>query len=255
MMIFWVKRLFSIECLFSFGFVFESPDPKEEVSLPFNFLMIGNAILSLGMSRGMNEFCCNVADFLWLSLSFYILSSTASDVKREIVAAIAKTAFADDSFKPPRRTYTSLITMPQNQPATHFFAGLTSRPHFYYFVVITVMHLLFIGAFGFLHLVVTAAANPSVLVRIGSLLYPLSGLIEFSACFIHLPFTPEPQKNGSGVFIISMIINSMMGIFIYYWIDYGVFMASKICWLATIGFMIGWLKSDLCSEIVSYIMN
>jgi hypothetical protein len=117
------------------------------------------------------------------------------------------------------------------------------------------MHLLFIGAFGFLHLVVTAAANPSVLVRIGSLLYPLSGLIEFSACFIHLPFTPEPQKNGSGVFIISMIINSMMGIFIYYWIDYGVFMACKICWLATIGFMIGWLKSDLCSEIVSYIMN
>ncbi|WJX70250.1 hypothetical protein P8452_54378 [Trifolium repens] len=46
---------FAIELLFNFGLLFESPDPKEEFSLPFNFLMIENNTLSVGMARGMND--------------------------------------------------------------------------------------------------------------------------------------------------------------------------------------------------------
>jgi ABC-type thiamin/hydroxymethylpyrimidine transport system permease subunit len=55
--------------------------------------MIGNTTLAVGMTRGMNDFACNVACF-WLPLCAYILSSIGSDIRLEVVTAISKTTSA-----------------------------------------------------------------------------------------------------------------------------------------------------------------
>jgi hypothetical protein len=74
--------------------------------------------------------------------------------------------------------------------------------------------------------------------------YPTLGLVEILVCVVF-----------NIVFIIFMITNAVLGILIIYWIHYTVFLASKFCWLPVTGFMIGWFKSDLCFEILPYIIN
>jgi hypothetical protein len=54
-----------LELVFIFGILIEMPNSKQECSLQFAFFMVWNALFSLILSRGINDFFRNFADFVW----------------------------------------------------------------------------------------------------------------------------------------------------------------------------------------------
>jgi hypothetical protein len=81
-----------LELVFSFGILIEMPNSKQECSLQFAFFMVWNALFSLILSRGINDFSRNFADFVWLPLCGYMLGSIGGDIWRQIITGIANTA-------------------------------------------------------------------------------------------------------------------------------------------------------------------